>query len=326
MEHTTQPAKSSPRDVFLYILAVGTLYISVWRYIDLVFEYINKVFPDKAFQDDFYVFDSMRWSISVLFVVFPVYLGITWFLRKDIIKNPEKREMRVRKWLLNFTLFLAAVTIISDLVTLLNFFLQGELTVRFGLKVFTVLFVASAVFGYYFWDLRRETASFSKPSKLLASIVSVVVVATIAGGFFIIGSPATQRKLRFDGQRIGDLQVLQSEVINYWIKKGKLPDKSEDLKDNISGFVPPVDPDTFAAYEYKAKGKLEFELCANFSLASDETRYKGGMMRAPMMYPQSAYPYGDNWNHKDGRVCFERKIDPQLYKVEKSAPMFAPVY
>jgi hypothetical protein len=192
------PPKSSPRDFFLYLLAIATLYISVWRYIDLLFEYINYSFPDQL---DFYfegIYHSVRWSIASLVIVFPFYLGITWYLRKDAIANSEKREIRVRKWLLNLTLFLAAVTIIVDLVTLVNQFLEGDITTRFVLKVLVVLLVAGAVFAYYFWDLRRETLPSSKPSKLLAALVSVVMLASIVSGFFIIGSPMKARKLRFD--------------------------------------------------------------------------------------------------------------------------------
>jgi hypothetical protein len=62
----------------------------------------------------------------------------------------------IRKWLIYFTLFAAALIIIGDLVTLLNRFLEGELTVRFLLKVLAVFFVAGSVFYYYLWDLRKH--------------------------------------------------------------------------------------------------------------------------------------------------------------------------
>ena len=44
----------------------------------------------------------------------------------------------------------------GDLITLVYNVLGGELTVRFVLKVITVAAIASTVFGYYLWDLRRE--------------------------------------------------------------------------------------------------------------------------------------------------------------------------
>ena len=69
---------------------------------------------------------------------------------------PEKRNLRIRKWLIYFTLFAAALIIIGDLVALIFSLLGGELTVRFLLKVVTIFFVAGSVFYYYLWDLRRH--------------------------------------------------------------------------------------------------------------------------------------------------------------------------
>lgn len=297
--------KSTPRDFFLYLLAIVTLYISVWRYIDLLFEYINYSFPDQL---DFYfegIYHSVRWSIASLVIVFPFYLGITWYLRKDAIANPEKREIRVRKWLLNLTLFLAAVTIIVDLITLVNRFLEGDLTTRFVLKVLVVLVTAGAVFAYYFWDLRRETLPTSKPSKFLAALVSLLILVSIVSGFFIIGSPMKARALRFDERRVNDLSLLQGEIINFWQQKKKLPNALSDLKDDIRGFTPPVDPATGAAYEYKKLKGLSFELCATFNLETP-TQHK-------QQYKYYENIYNQNWQHGAGRACFTRTVDADLY-------------
>lgn len=323
-----EKAKSTPRDVFLYLLAIITLYISVWRYIDLLFGYINYTFPDQLYSGYFDgMFMELRISIASLFVVFPVYMGLTWYLRKDIIANPTKREMTVRKWLLNFTLFLAAITIIVDLITLVNNFLSGELTLRFVLKVAVVLIVASAVFAYYLWDLKRKTASGLKPNKLIALAASVVMLASIVSGFFIIGSPAEQRKMRFDERRVNDLQILQSQIISFWRQKERLPSALDELKSDISGFVPPKDPSLKIVYEYRTLGRLEFELCANFELASPSVFQDGsyGHMAYSegVSYEGVGYggPYGENWSHDKGRKCFRRTIDPALYRLPKqSAP------
>ena len=310
--------KSSPRDVFLYILAIITLYISVWRFITLIFEYIHYIFPDDLNIYFTSASDEIRGSMAALIVVFPVYLGITWFLRKDIISNPEKREFWARKWLLNLTLFLAAVTIIVDLIILVNNFLNGELTLRFVLKVITVFIVAAAVFGYYFWDLRRDTLPTSKPSKVLVGGVSLVILVSIISGFFIVGSPATQRKMRFDDMRLNNLQSLQWEIVNFWQMKSRLPKTLAELNNNLSGFVPPLDPETNASYEYKTKGAREFELCANFSKASPSL--KDGVSATSRYMPIMPEPMGmygsgqQNWTHEIGKKCFTRTIDPDLYK------------
>lgn len=309
--------KTSPRDFFLYLLAVGLLYVCVWRYIDLLFEYINASFPDNVEQADGYnwAYDSslraIRSSMAALMILFPVYLGVTWFLRKDIIAHPEKRGLWIRRWLLTLTLFLASVMMIADLVTLVNNFLEGELTVRFLLKVLTVFLAAAAVFGYYFWDLKREITPISRPSKLLAVLALFIVFGGIAGGFFIIGSPGTQRLRRFDEQRVSHLLQIQDATINFWQYKKVLPAQLDDLRNELNGFAPPKDPQTGKSYEYRSTGNLAFELCAEFSLASKVNVYNDITVSKP--HPLGVRWNDWNWQHEAGKHCFERTIDPDIY-------------
>lgn len=310
------PVKSSPKDVFTHLLAVITLYISAVSFGALLFEFINRRFPDPLI---FYAAGStgaIRWAIASLVIVFPVYVWLSWFIAKDIAANPVKREFKIRKWLLYFTLFLAAVVIIGDLIALIYNFLGGDLTARFLLKILAVLFIAAAVFGYYLWNLRSERMASQDPRmRLFVFGVTAIVVVAIVAGFFTVGSPFAERLRRFDEQRIQNLQEIQWQIINYWQRKDKLPATLDDLRDPISGFAPPTDPETSSAYGYRAIEKLKFELCADFKTSSAET----GRLAAP--YPASIPgAASENWSHNIGRVCFERIIDPELYRLEKPAP------
>lgn len=302
----TSAPKSRVRDFFLYLLTIIALYFSVGTFINMLFEYIDYLFPDKA---QYYSFisssNSIRFSVATLLIVFPIYIGLSWFLRKDAINHPEKRDFGFRKVLIYFTLFIAAITIAVDLVTLIYNFLEGELSVRFFLKILVVFVVAGSVFSYYLWDLKRETLPTSHPSKIIAWSVSSVVLASIIASFFIIGSPFTQRLRRFDEMRVNDLQMVQNQVMQYWNIKRQLPANLNAITDNISGFQIPKDPDTAAPYEYNVKGSLSFELCANFALKSDK---ESGLNTVPIYEP-----YGENWNHAAGHVCFLRTINPDLY-------------
>lgn len=150
--------KSGPKDVFLHLLAIITLYSSAGAFITLIFQYINIFFPDALEYSIYAVgssYSTIRFAISSLVVIFPIYILSSWYLNKSYSENPEKRGLRIRKWLLYFTLFAAALIIMGDLVVLINRLLEGELTLRFLLKVLTMAFVAGSVFGYYFHDLKK---------------------------------------------------------------------------------------------------------------------------------------------------------------------------
>lgn len=153
--------KAGPRDVFLHLLAVLTLYASAVAFITLIFQYVNVLIPDPLEMQRGYILQSayqtIRWSVASLVVIFPVYIFSAWYLNKSYAAIPEKRNLRIRKWLIYFTLFASALIIIGDLVALIFNLLGGELTTRFLLKVLTVFFVAGSVFYYHLWDLRRHS-------------------------------------------------------------------------------------------------------------------------------------------------------------------------
>lgn len=159
MDQPLPPKKVSPKDVFMHLLAIVTLYGSAVSFGALLFQMITIWIPD-VLEYNAYARESalqaIRWAIASLIIVFPVYIGTTWMLNKSYTAEPEKRNLRIRKWLTYFTLFAASVIIIGDFVTLIYNLLGGELTLSFLLKVAVVLFVAGSVFYYYLWDLKRH--------------------------------------------------------------------------------------------------------------------------------------------------------------------------
>ncbi len=304
---TSSTPKATPRDVFLHLLSVGTLYVSAVSLIALLFQYVNHFIPDPlAFEYE--ASNALRTSIATLIIVFPAYIATAWFFNKEGTVQPERRDIKIRKWLIYLTLFVSAVTVIIDLVTLVYRFLGGELSPRFGLKVLAVLVVAAGVFWYYLWDLKREAGPLGVRNISILRGAIAVVAGFVIGGFFLVGSPQNQRMVRFDQQRVNDLGILQQEVINYWIQKEALPASLEVLTNDITGFRAPKDPETSAPYAYAVKSSLTFELCADFKTEGDkDARYQE--------YARSPFdPYQQNWAHGYGATCFSRTIDPELYR------------
>lgn len=149
-------AQLSAREAFLYLLLFTTLYLSCYHLGSLVFDLINRAYPDPADRTYRLLGDSLRWSIAYLIISFPVFVFLANYIGKDVGRHPIKRLSPVRRWLTYLTLFVAAGALIGDLTTLVYSVLAGELTVRITLKVLVVVVIAGAVFGYYLTDLRRE--------------------------------------------------------------------------------------------------------------------------------------------------------------------------
>ncbi|MFH1444358.1 MAG: DUF5671 domain-containing protein [Candidatus Peregrinibacteria bacterium] len=311
-------ARTYPRDFFLYLLATVTLYVCVVSGLILLFQFINLAFPDSLSDYTQSIRDAIRWAAAMLTVLFPVFAGTTRFLHKDLERNPHKGEYHIRKWLLYLTIFMAGLVIIGDIITLLYNFLNGDLTGRFLLKVIVVLFVAGIVFSYELWDARRTQFHPTAQHRAMSYGLSVFVIVVIITGFILGGSPFEQRRIRFDELRASDLQELQYQVIEYWVAKDTLPQTINDLESPLTGFMPPSDPNTGGAYEYQSLQKLTFELCATF-----ETTSTSAEKHRPSVYE----PFGTEnfWDHGAGRVCFERTIDPDLYRERMGKPMPVPV-
>lgn len=146
----------SAREAFLYLLLFTTLYLSCYHLGSLLFDLVNRAYPDATDRGYGLFGDSMRWSVAYLIIAFPAFVFIAQYIGRDVARRPSKRLSPVRRWLTYLTLFIAAGFLIGDLTTLVYKALAGELTSRITLKVMVVIVIAGTVFGYYLSDLRKE--------------------------------------------------------------------------------------------------------------------------------------------------------------------------
>lgn len=316
--------KLTPHFFFLSIGVLITLVASVSSFLNLAFSTLDHVFPDvltARYQTGYssYSFDGMRSALAILIIVFPVFLVLSRLWLRAQKGERSHWDQVLRKWVLYLILFLASVTVVVDLVTLVRYFVSGEITVRFLLKVALTLVVAILAGWHYVRQLR---GTYDWTTKWVVMKSCALVVALVVWSFTVMGSPMSQRDLRLDQRRLDDLQSLQWQIITFWQQKQKLPQSLDELSNPLSGFVIPKDPEfeQGRAYEYVSKSSKTFEMCATFSLPIPEGWVEngggGGVM--PMRdVAVSSMPYGgsggDSWKHDVGRTCFERTIDPDLY-------------
>ena len=151
--------KTTPKDFFLHLLAVVTLYACASAFVTVLFQLVNLSIPDPLSNYDYEFVAAkslLRNALSFVIVMFPSYLVVAYFLNKDASKNPEKRHLRIARWLMFFTIFGTAVILLGTLVSLVNYLLNGELTWRFGLKVLSIFVVAGGIHGYQLTLVKKQ--------------------------------------------------------------------------------------------------------------------------------------------------------------------------
>ena len=219
-------AKTSAKDFFLNLGAIVALYTTVVSLLNLLFTVINTAYPQiTAYY--YYNSQSISMPVATLIIFFPIFILLMWLLEKSYTAEPEKKHLSIRKWLTYITLFVAGLTLAGDLVTVLYYFIDGqELTTGFILKVLSVFVVILAVFLYYISDIRNKLTKSSQKVWLIIS--AVIILASIVWGFAVLGSPYTQRLVKYDSQKISDLQNLQYQVISYWQTNGAIRNMETD--------------------------------------------------------------------------------------------------
>ena len=148
------------RDAFFHLLAFTALYASAISLILLFFAYIEFWFPDPAIRKPTYevqaALSDIRSQLATLIVSYPLFL-LTWSYFCEVRQTPEKGKSGVRRWLSFLSLFVGAVTIMTDVICVVYFLVEGDLTIRFLLKVLTLLVITGSIFLYLSLVLRSES-------------------------------------------------------------------------------------------------------------------------------------------------------------------------
>jgi hypothetical protein len=149
------------RDAFFHLLTFTALYTWATSLILLFITYINFAFPDPAWRTSYHTMEAalsnIRASLAALIVSFPVFLILWHFLLNEVRRHPEKAKGAIRRWLGYLSLFVGAVTLSADAITFIYYLFEGQLTVRFVLKVTVLFLIAGGLVYYLAFTLRSET-------------------------------------------------------------------------------------------------------------------------------------------------------------------------
>lgn len=296
--------KITASDFFLHLGSIVVLYGMIGSLLVLLFRVIDAAYPPVLGAYQYHSYPSISFPVASVIVLFPLFVFLSFLIQGTFSVDPQKKQLDVRRWLVYLTLFLAGAVTAGDLITVIYYFLDGQdLTTAFLLKALSVLVVAGTVFGYYYRELHDRISRVER--NVWRGAVAIFILGSILAGFSVIGMPSTQRAYRYDEQRVSDLQQIQGQIVSYWQAKEALPLDLAQMEDPLSYYNIPNDPVTGAPYEYTVTSARAFELCAIFALPPRGTN---------LSYTKPVMPgANDNWEYQQGRFCFVRTIDPQLY-------------
>jgi Domain of unknown function (DUF5671) len=302
---SNEEAGTSPWDVFINLLAVIALYASTWAVLALLFAYINLALPDTV-DKRIDIRDSIRSALAVLIIFFPAYLWSWRAIEIDLAANPGKQRRWLRTCPIYLTLFLAGLLALGDLSCAVYYFLTGDLTLRFALKVIAIGLVAGSVFAFYLDALRRDPGRGWRGPRMVAYAASAAMAIVLGVGFATAGSPRQARRERLDAKRIERLDQIQLNIVDYWKRNRVLPATLDKLDDVLAGFSVPRDPESRRSFDYRATSSTSFELCADFATGSHDPAHTATAWDAGVGSDEA-------WKHDAGHVCFARTIDPSRY-------------
>lgn len=283
---------------FLYLLSLvglGFLAVSVGMVsFQVINKYIMDVVETYGMSYDSY---SLRFAISSIIVGAPIYFISTWQINKSLVKGVLDKDAAVRRWLTYFILLVSSLVMLGDLIAVVNNFLSGELSLKFALKVLTILVIAGAVFGYYLYDIKRESVKDASDLTIRVYFYCALIVTAVAlvAGFVFVESPVQVRKERQDTEVLNRVQTVRTGLVNYYEDTNALPETLNELLGGTRFIVSErdlINPVTGAEFGYRAISDTEYEICTTFQ-ASNKDR-------------QENYEYGyynDFWQHDAGEQC-----------------------
>ena len=294
---------SSPKETFLFLMLFATLYTAAFALGSVLFDMINLALPQPGEMAQPTII-SLRYGIASVIVAFPLFLFMCRVIARESMRNPGQRISPSRRWLTYLTLFIASISIVADLITLLVRFLEGDITSRFILKVIVVPVLAGGAFIYYLRELRKEETTPSvefgvtRTARLgLAGLIAAVLVI-LGLGFWFAGSPINARLLAQDAQRVQDLSNIAWRVGQYYANKGALPESLAACEINPNTHIEQkADRVTNQPYQYGIVDSTHFKVGAAFSLPSGSDK-----MIMPSVRPMGAVSPGEQgfWAHGAG--------------------------
>jgi hypothetical protein len=285
--------KHQAQFVFYYLLSLISLGAMALGLGIIVFEVLDKVFVDVS--NSYFSMQALKTAFSTLLISTSIYYICSHLLSKSIKKQELSLESSLRKWLIYLILLVTSIVMLVWLVSILNSFLNGEMTIKFILKALTTLIISAMIFSYYLYNIRQKVVKKKDKIKTIFFVASLLlVVFSLTLAIVHMESPQITRDKKIDENTLRDFDTINMNVNMYYNNK-ELPESLQELKSdsNLNSDLGSVV--SLEDIEYNKLSEAEYELCADFktsNLNDENTNLR----------------YGSNRLHDKGYDCIEQKI------------------
>ncbi len=308
------------KNIFFYLTAFITLCYDVWHLLSIIFDTIEKKIPDVIDNGysiyNSYSDDSFRFSIASLVVMFPIYVGVSWYINREIENGKMDTESKIRHVMIWSTLLMSISSIAGSLITAVYSYLGGELSARLGYKCLAVAIVAIAIGAYHYYLLNKSYINNpnAKRNSLIIATASIVIIFAISTYcIYVVGSPAVARARKLDEKSISNLTRIEYSLSNKFETNGNLPDTLDN-----SFKINNLDPNTNLPYPYKVisqDAKLAtFELCPVFATVYEDKNYYVNLSQEFFQVFKN-YSHDPRMSHDIGKTCYQVTLTKNSNKI-----------
>ncbi len=152
---------ASPRLFFLNLFSFLLLYLLAYNVVAILFSMLDHYLPDGLGQyktGAFYeesVKDAIHGYLAVILVAVPM-LYITHRILTKAMQMTKQAIPRIRLMLIYLTLFAGACIILCNACLFVSYFLKGELSLRFVIKISILSVIVIGFYMYYRGALKQD--------------------------------------------------------------------------------------------------------------------------------------------------------------------------
>ncbi|MCF7795145.1 DUF5671 domain-containing protein [Patescibacteria group bacterium] len=286
--------KHQAQFVFYYLLSLISLGAMAIGLGIIVFEVLDKVFIDVS--NSYFSMQALKTAFSTLLISTPIYYICSHLLSKSIRKGELSLDSSLRKWLIYLILLVTSIVMLMWLVSILNSFLNGEMTSKFILKALTALIISAMIFSYYLYNIRQKVVK--KKDKIKSTFFAVsllIVVFALALATIYMESPQTTREKKIDENVLRNFDNINMNVNMYYNNNDEIPESLEELKSSSNLNAYSGSSVSLEDIDYNKLSETEYELCAEFKTSNLDDE-------------NNNLRYGSKSLHDSGYQCIEQEI------------------